>query len=403
MSDTREQICILGGGFGGLYTALRLSQLSWQDRPQPKIILIDKGDRFLFSPLLYELVTEEMRSWEIAPPFTELLADTNIHFHQGTVTGIDIDGKKIILDNCSEICYSQLVIAMGGKASLDFVSGAKEHAIPFRTLEDAYRLKDKLRELERSDREKIRIAIIGGGYSGVEIACKLADRLEDRGRIRLIEKAEDILGLSAKFNRETARKALEKRHVWLDLETTVDEVRGPSLSLNYKGQVDEIPVDLVLWTVSPIVSEIIANLPLTHDSRQRVSVNEYLQAIDRSDIYVIGDVAGSCDRDGKPYPSTAQVALQQSDYCAWNIWASFTGKPPLPFRYQPLGEMITLGVDDATISGLGIQLEGPLAHLTRRLVYLYRLPTLKHQLAVGFNWITEPILSLIVEKEASLM
>ncbi|MFM6628836.1 MAG: NAD(P)/FAD-dependent oxidoreductase, partial [Microcystis panniformis] len=71
--------------------------------------------------------------------------------------------------------------------------------------------------------------------------------------------------------------------------------------------------------------------------------------------------------------------------------------PALPFRYQPLGEMLTLGVDEATISGLGLELAGPLAHLTRRLVYLYRLPTLNHQIAVGFNWIAQPLLSLISE------
>jgi len=109
------------------------------------------------------------------------------------------------------------------------------------------------------------------------------------------------------------------------------------------------------------------------------------------------DAADSRDQDDKPYAATAQVALQQSDYCAWNIWASFHDKPALPFRYQPLGEMLTLGVDEATISGLGLELAGPLAHLTRRLVYLYRLPTLNHQIAVAFNWITQPLLSLISE------
>jgi demethylphylloquinone reductase len=389
-----ETICILGGGFGGLYTALRLSQLSWDDSPPPKIILVDRNDRFLFSPLLYELVTDELRSWEIAPPFSELLADTAIQFQQGTVTGIDLDRQKITLDNHAEICYDQAVIAMGGKASLDFVPGAREHAFPFRVLEDAYRLKDKLRELERSERDRIRVAVIGGGYSGVEIACKLADRLGERGRIRLIEKTADILAQSPKFNRETAQKALEKRGVWVDLDTSVEEIRADGLVLNYKGQGDDIPVDLVLWTVSPIVGDLIAGLPLAQSDRHKIKVNEYLQAIERSNLYILGDVADGRDREGNPYPPTAQVAIQQADYCAWNLRSSITGKPPLPFRYQPLGEMLTLGVDEATISGLGIQLDGSFAYLIRRLAYLYRLPTLKHQLTVGFNWLTEPIFSL---------
>jgi demethylphylloquinone reductase len=397
MTDPSKKICILGGGFGGLYTALRLSQLPWTDQNPPQITLIDKSDRFLFSPLLYELVTSELQSWEIAPPFSELLADTPINFQQGTVTAIDINNNKITLDNQTDICYDRLVIALGGQSSLDFVSGARTHAIPFRRLEDAYRLQDKLKILEQSNRDKIRVAIIGAGYSGVELACKISDRLGERGRIRLIEKNADILALSAKFNQETAKKSLEKRHVWLDLETTVTEIQSDSISLDYKGQLDTIPVDLVLWTVSPIISDLIANLPLAHGERKLLKVNQYLQTPENPSIYVVGDVADSRDSENKIYAATAQVAIQQSDYCAWNIWASFTDKPALPFRYQPLGEMLTLGIDEATISGLGLQLEGVLAHLTRRLVYLYRLPTLKHQIAVGLNWITQPILSLIGE------
>ncbi|MDJ0584366.1 MAG: FAD-dependent oxidoreductase, partial [Microcystis sp.] len=80
MTDSSPKICILGGGFGGLYTALRLSQLPWTDQHTPQITLIDKNDRFLFSPLLYELVTSELQSWEIAPPFSELLANTPVDF-----------------------------------------------------------------------------------------------------------------------------------------------------------------------------------------------------------------------------------------------------------------------------------------------------------------------------------
>jgi demethylphylloquinone reductase len=395
MTDSSPKICILGGGFGGLYTALRLSQLPWHDQNPPQITLIDKSDRFLFSPLLYELVTSELQSWEIAPPFSELLADTPINFQQGTVTAIDINNHKITLDNQTDICYDRLVIALGGQSSLDFVPGARTHAIPFRSLEDAYRLQDRLKTLEQSDRHKIRVAIIGGGYSGVELACKIADRLGERGRICLIEKNADILALSPQFNRETAEKALKKRLVLLNRETTVAEIQTDSLSLDYKGQIDTIPVDLVLWTVSPIISDLIANLPVAHNERKLLKVNQYLQIPENPSVYVIGDAADSRNWENQPYPATAQVAIQQSDYCAWNIWASFHDKPALPFRYQPLGEMLTLGIDEATLSGLGLQLAGPLAHLTRRLVYLYRLPTLKHQIAVGLNWITQPLLSLI--------
>ena len=94
-------------------------------------------------------------------------------------------------------------------------------------------------------------------------------------------------------------------------------------------------------------------------------------------------------------PATAQVAFQQSDYCAWNIWADLNQKPLLPFRYQPLGEMMTLGKDSAVLDGLGLKLDGTPAYIARRLLYLSRLPTLKHQLTVGLNWLTQPLVELL--------
>ncbi|BAU65651.1 type 2 NADH dehydrogenase [Stanieria sp. NIES-3757] len=394
MTD-KQRICILGGGFGGLYTALRLSQLPWEKEQQPEIVLVDKSDRFLFAPLLYELVTEELQTWEIAPPFEEILADTGIVFYQASVTDIDLEAKRVKLDHSSELTYSKLVIAMGGKTPLNNVPGAILHAIPFRTLNDAYRLREELRLLEQSNQDKIRVAVVGGGYSGVELACKIADRLGDKGRIRIIDRGDKILQDSSQFNQEAASKALEKRKIWLDLETEVEQVEADSISLAYKGKVDTIPVDLVLWTVGNQVSELMRKLPLPQDSQGLLKTNANLQILEHEDIFALGDIASCQDATGQLVPATAQVAFQQSDYCAWNIWASLSDRPLLPFRYQPLGEMMTLGVDNASISGLGLNLDGSLAYIARRLIYLYRLPTLKHQLTVGFNWITQPLVELL--------
>jgi NADH dehydrogenase len=394
MNENRLRICILGGGFGGLYTALRLSQLPWETSQAPEIILIDQQDRFLFAPFLYELVTGEMQTWEIAPPFEELLAETGVRFHQGQVTAIAIDEKQVHLKSSVSLGYDKLVIAMGGKTALPTVPGVRDYALPFRNLEDAYRLKERLRLLEQSTAEKIRIAIVGGGYSGVELACKLGDRLGERGRLRLIERGDSILKLSPEYNRKTAQDALAERGIWLDLETDITEITCDSLSLRYKGQIDTIPVDIVLWTVGNDVSDLIRDLPLPHDKNGLLETNHFLQVTDHPDIYALGDVAACEDATGQHLPATAQVAFQQSDYCAWNIWAGETNRPPLPFRYQALGEMLTLGIDNATINGLGIKLNGTPAAIARRLIYLYRLPTWQHQLTVGFNWLTQPLLEL---------
>jgi demethylphylloquinone reductase len=392
LSQQPARICILGGGFGGLYTALRLSQLPWESQPKPEIILVDQNDRFLFSPLLYELLTGELQTWEIAPPFAELLQNTGIRFCQAVVSGIDIEKMHVQLQHGVDIECDRLVLALGGETPLDLVPGATSHAYPFRTITDAYRLEERLRILTESAAEKIRIAIIGAGYSGVELACKLSDRLGDKGRFRLVELSDQILRTSPDFNREAAQKALEKRGIFIDLETKVESISQDSITLEYKNQVDTIPVDLVIWTVGTRVNPVVRSLPLKQNQRGQISTIPTLQVIDYPHIFALGDIADSQDAEGQQVPATAQSAFQQADYTAWNIWASLTNRPLLPFRYQHLGEMMALGIDNATLSGLGMKLDGNFAYIARRLAYLYRMPTLDHQLKVGFNWLARPII-----------
>jgi NADH:ubiquinone reductase (non-electrogenic) len=395
MTASPKRICILGGGFGGLYTALRLSNLPWPQQEPVEIVLIDQRDRFLFAPLLYELVTGELQTWEIAPPYGELLENTTVRFIQSAVSGVNLGDRQVLLPDQEPLTYDRLVLAVGGDTPMGSVPGVADHAIPFRTVEDAQRLQDRLRLLEASDAETLRVAVIGGGYSGVELACKLADRLGSRGRIRLVERGSEILLTSTDFNRQAAESALSERSVWVDLETTVKSVSADTLSLEYRDQVDEIPVDIVLWTVGTCVTPLVAALDLPKNERQQIQVHPTLQVVDHPEIFALGDLADCKDADGQQVPTTAQSALQQADYAGWNLWASLTHRPLLPFRYQHLGEMMALGIDNATLTGLGVQLDGPLAHVARRLTYLYRMPTLNHQIRVGLNWIEKPLRDLL--------
>ena len=395
MAVSNQRVVILGGGFGGLYTALALSKLPWDKATKPEITLVDQRDRFLFAPLLYELVTDELQTWEIAPPYAELLAGTGIKFHQSGVASIDATAGTVLLDDDAFLPYDRLVLALGGETPMDMAPGVKEHAIAFRTLSDAYVLKERLRQLESSDADKIRVAVVGGGYSGVELVCKLAERLGKRGRLRIVERGTTILQNSPEFNQKTAQDALTDKGIWIDYETTVVEVGVDTVSLEYRDQTDVLPVDLVLWTVGNRVNPLISDLPFEKNERQQLKVSPTLQLLNQDHIFALGDLADGEDADGNKVPTTAQAALQQADYTAWNIWASLTGRPRLPFRYQHLGEMMTLGSDRATLTGLGLSLDGPAAHIVRRLTYLYRMPTFEHQLRVGLNWVSQPLRELL--------
>lgn len=393
MGDRAQRICILGGGFGGLYTALRLAAFPWQDVEPPEIVLIDRHDRFVFLPLLYELVSGELQSWEIAPPFTEILAETRVRFIRAEVTGIDFATRDVTLEGRPSLRYDYLVLATGVQTLRPNIPGLAEAAFEFRSLADAFALDERLRELQASDRETIRVAIVGGSYTGVELACKLADRLGARGRLRIIERGDGLLQAATTFNREAAQRALEARGVWIDLETQVTALTDANLTLAHQDREDTLPVDVTIWTAGTQVPEWVAPLSLPKGDRGQIRVEPTLRVVDRPEVFALGDLATCCDADGQQVPPTAQVAFQQSDFCAWNLWATLAERPLLPFRYQPLGEMMALGNGDATLTTLGdIKLEGPAAHLLRRLAYLYRMPTLKQQLTVGSNWIAQPLL-----------
>ncbi|MCX5963966.1 MAG: NAD(P)/FAD-dependent oxidoreductase [Cyanobacteria bacterium] len=388
-----SRICILGGGFGGLYTALRLSQLPWTGHEKPEITLVDKCDRFVFLPLLYEVVTGDLQSWEVAPYYSELLSGTGIRYVQATVDSVNLAGRTVqITQNgqAERLSYDRLVLAMGGESVIGNVSGAADNALPFRTLNDALRLSDRLKDLEASAADRIRVAIIGGGYSGVELACNLAERLGDRGRVRIVELGDRILNFSPDFNRKAAEKALTDRKVWTDLQTKTSNVTSDEITLQYDDKSETLPVDLVLWTVGTRISEVIQSLPLPMNNRGQVKVQTTLQVEGYPEVYALGDLADCKDADGQIIPTTAQAAFQQADYAGWNLWASLTDRPLLTFKYQHLGEMMTLGSDDATLAGLGLQLNGVSAHLARRMIYLMRMPTFAHQVKVGLNWITKP-------------
>jgi demethylphylloquinone reductase len=213
--------------------------------------------------------------------------------------------------------------------------------------------------------------------------------------VRIVEMADRILRLSPEYNRKSAEDALSDRGVWLDLETTTSAITADHITLKHKDTTEEIPVDLVLWTVGTRVAEVIRNLPLAHNGRGQLTINTYLQVQDHPEIFALGDIVECTDADGNAVPPTAQAAFQQADYVGWNVWASLSDKPLLHFRYHNLGEMMTLGKDNATLSGLGLQLSGLPAHVARRMIYLFRMPTFDHQLRVGLSWITRPLVQFL--------
>ncbi|MCY7331512.1 MAG: FAD-dependent oxidoreductase, partial [Pseudanabaena sp. CAN_BIN31] len=278
---------------------------------------------------------------------------------------------------------------------INVIDGAAEYAIPFRSLNDFHRLNSKLELLEASNRDKIRVCIVGGGSSGVELSCKIADRLKDRGRVRLVDRNDKILSNSTDANRNIAELALSKRGIWTDLNTRVSQVNDGEITFDYTDGSDTLPADIVLWTVGSTFSKMLQNLPVEHNRQGAIATASTLQVKGYPDVFAIGDLASCFDSNQNLVPATAQVAFQQSQYCAWNVWASLNQKSMVPFSYIPLGEFISLGIDGATASIFGrFTIDGFPAHAMRRLAYLLRMPTLQHQWKIGTHWVTKPLVEM---------
>lgn len=405
----RPNIAVVGGGHAGLSTALRLSSLPWTRLTKPTITLIDRSDRFVFLPMLYELALSQVNQWEIAPKFSDLLRETDIQFVQGDVQKFDMD--KNVVEGLSRsdkddvefsVSFDRAVLAIGAEpANILSVPGASEYALPFYRMQDAIELKQRLEELPKgkSPGEVINIVIVGGGFSGIELASCLAERLASAGSVLVVETSDCVLKNAAEFNRRTAVSALVDNGAVVEYNARVTNVSEGFVTISKDG-IDgneastemEYPADLVLWTAGSRASSVQSRFGMPLDETGRLVTDNYLQVQGREDhIYALGDASVAGEDTG--YYGTAQVAVQQAEYAAWNAWAALTGRKKLKYRYTHLGEMMVLGDYNASLSSpVGLGLGGRAAWISRRLAYLARMPTDRHRRLVAASWATHPLL-----------
>jgi NADH:ubiquinone reductase (non-electrogenic) len=203
----RKNVCIVGGGFGGLYSALSIAK---KMDSQTDVYLIDPKDNFVFLPLLYELAVGTASSVEVAPRYESLLQGSKIKFLKAAVENVDFEKRVCTLvgeDVPGSLKFDQLVVSVGIQPRTDLIPGAKENSLPFYTVNDAFNLKKELKKLKASKKEgKLNVAVIGGGYSGVEVATNVAQSLGDRVQVTIIDRNDMIMHTSPAHNRRVAEK-----------------------------------------------------------------------------------------------------------------------------------------------------------------------------------------------------
>ena len=365
-----DPIVVVGGGFGGLSTVQALLARS---NGMP-IILIDQSPRFLFKPLLYELLSGELELWEVAPKYSALASELGFIFLEECVVEVDGLERKLITSSGTEVTYSQLVLSTGVTTDFSLVRDLKEYAYGFSSLNDLVRIQELIISINNSSNHSNPLIIAGAGPTGVELACKLSDLVNNRVEIYLVDKGNKILSKSKSFNREKAIDAIAERNIKIYLEhyiesinentielSTVETERNNSLKINYSG---------LLWTagLSPCRLQFIDHLL---DENKKIKVNKFLQIKEYQNIFFVGDIV-FCEDD--PFPSSAQVAMQQGFLTAQNIISLRKGNKLKSFQFEDLGEMLSLGIGNASITGYGVTLAGSLAFKIRHFAYLMRMP-----------------------------
>ncbi|WP_269622159.1 NAD(P)/FAD-dependent oxidoreductase [Prochlorococcus marinus] len=365
-------VVVVGGGFGGLTTALTLSNYS----ERPPIILIEPRKRFIFLPLLYELLSDELKAWEVAPFYKTLVSQRGIVLVEQFVEKIDLIDNSVLTSSGEKIAYGQLVLATGAKPNNYGIEGVNEYSSTFNRYEDVSEIKQLISKINNSTNYSQDLVIVGAGATGIELACKISDLLEDRITIHLIDISERVLLNGKSFNQDQAEQALRKRSIQLHLNTRVlklsenmvemekCDINPPEIScLRHQG---------LFWTAG-----VKASLPdglnkfLSKDGR--LCIDSTLRISGHDNVFAIGDVALS---EECTLPSNAQIAMQQGELVAQNIIANNEGKSSKSFEYVDRGEMLSLGIGEATITGMGFTLSGSLAFKIRRMAYLSKMPNL---------------------------
>ena len=403
MQNRRARIVIVGGGFGGLFTALDLESTG-------DVTLISDADHFLFTPMLYEYFSGEVEAWHIAPNYRELLNES-VNLIRDEVTNIDLEARTVSLKNRSEsLIYDVLVLAVGGVTNYAGIAGAAEHTIPFRKIADA----DKLRttmvdvldhvppDLPPQDTQRaLTFAVVGAGASGVELSTKMADLLRDafkrralRGepRVLVIEMGDKIVpGMGGQI-REFVEDALRQSHVEVHTLTRVVAVTEKTLTFEHNGAQTEIETAAVVWAGGVRMNPLVETLKTEKTNRGLIIVNPTLQVSAHENVFALGDIAFF--EDATPtLAGTAQLALQEAGLVARNIKAFLAGEELQTKHFEELGEAVSLGTERAAVLAGGKAFGGPLARQARFALYTSRLPTWHHRLRVGASWFfggTEP-------------
>jgi NADH dehydrogenase len=406
------RVVVLGGGFGGVYTALALERLAGKGAAI-EVSLVNRENYLVFQPMLAEVIAGDVGILDTVSPLRQLLPSTNLFVRE--IEGVDLERRVVTLGagltpQTHELEFDHLVLALGNATDFRGVPGLPEHALPFKTLADAVRIRNHvINVLEQASvmrdaelrRTMLTFVIAGGGFSGTEVAAALNDFVRravgdyrsiphEDVRIVLVHSGSSVLDRELTPRLASyATSALAQQGIELMLGDRL-AAASPHSAVLADGR--RISTRTLISTVPSSPNPIVDQLGLP-SVRGRIACDATMAVSGHEGVWALGDCAQVPRRDGEPSPPTAQHAIREAKLLAANILAVETGRAPRPFAFNGLGKLGALGHHRAVaeLPG-GIRIAGLPAWLMWRGIYWSKLPGAARKTRVAVSWVSDLVL-----------
>ncbi len=398
-SGTKKRVVIIGGGFGGLYTAKALAG------KEIDVLLIDKKNHHTFQPLLYQVATTVLSPNQIASPLRHILRRAkNVEVLLGEVVGIDRENRTIRLSDDSETSFDFLVVAAGARHSYFGNDNWEADAPGLKTVEDATEIRRRiLTAFEDAEREAfltgnhipVNFAIVGGGPTGVELAGAIAGIARQvlvndfhtidttQARVMLFEGTDRLLGSFAPDLSAKAEEQLVELGVEVHTNSLVTSIEPNRIKVGESW----IPVRVTVWATGVAASPLGGLLAAETDRAGRILVRPDLRIPSKDNVFVIGDMASLRDTKGRIVPGLASSAMQMGKATAKNILRLMRGEASVPFTYLDKGNMATIGRNKAIAEIGKVHLSGLIAWLAWCFIHVMLMIGFKNKILILFEWV----------------
>jgi NADH dehydrogenase len=401
--STPTRVVIVGGGFGGVQCARTLRRQLPAEACE--VVLFNRENHMVFHPLLPEVAGASLNPDAVAAPLRQMLH--GVACRTETVRAIDLTRQLIEYDahdgHTGALSYDHLVLACGRSVNLGAVPGMSDHAFPLKTVGDAMALRAHvIQQLENAEvcsdpaqrRWYLSFVVVGGGFSGVEVAGEINDLVRHSCRfypniapaeisVTLVHSGDHILPELNLELRTFAEQEMRKAGIAIELQARVSAATADGVWLTDDRQFRGATTVCTVGTSVPLLVE---RLDAAKERGSLVTQPD-MQLVNSARAWAIGDCARVLNaHDGNPCPPTGQFAERQGRQVAQNIVRTIRGEATRPFSYTPLGVFCAIGGRNAVAEILGRRISGFVAWFLWRSVYLFKLPSWSRRVKVGADW-----------------